>query len=276
MLVLLLSMSMWTAGAPADETQEPEETLTPLFRCDFDSEDWHEAWGLATPPERVDLVTTDPERKFEPLDGGALRVRVDKGGHYGVSLAFPFERQWGFEPERAYFRYHLRFGDDWAPRRGGKLPGFGGTYGRAGWGGRPVDGTDGWSARGLFGGQEDGRTPIGFYCYHMDMRGRYGSHWVWDRERRGFLENNRWYAIQQFIQLNTPGQADGILRGWVDGKLAFEKSDIRFRSVNTLKLQNVWVNVYHGGTWSADTEQHLYLDNIVISPAPMSTDSSRF
>ena len=116
----------------------------------------------------------------------SLRVHVEQGGHYGISLAFPFKKRLGYEPEEVYFRYYLRFADDWTPRRGGKLPGFGGTYGRAGWGGRPVDGTDGWSARGLFEGQKDGRTPIGFYCYHMDMKGIYGSNWVWDRDRLGF------------------------------------------------------------------------------------------
>jgi hypothetical protein len=39
--------------------------------------------------------------------------------------------------------------DDWTPRRGGKLPGFGGTFGQAGGDGRPVNGTDDWSARGF-------------------------------------------------------------------------------------------------------------------------------
>ena len=163
----------------------------------------------------------------------------------------------------------MRFADDWTPRRGGKLPGFGGTYGRAGWGGRPVDGTDGWSARGLFEGQKDGRTPIGFYCYHMDMRGRYGSNWVWDRDQRGFLENNRWYCIEQFVKLNTPGQPDGVLRGWVDGELAFEKTDIRFRSADRLKIEAVWINVYLGGTWTAEQDHHLYLDELVISKQPI-------
>ena len=167
------------------------------------------------------------------------------------------------------FRYYLRFADDWTPRRGGKLSGFGGTHGRAGWGGRPVDGTDGWSARGLFEGQKAGRTPIGFYCYHMDMKGVYGSNWVWDRDRLGFLGNNRWYCIEQHVKLNTPGQADGVLQGWVDGRLAWEKTDVRFREVDTLKIEAVWINVYLGGTRTAERDHHLYLDEIVIAKRPI-------
>jgi hypothetical protein len=258
----------WLLGAEPSAVEGPSQAI---FHCDFDSETWPQQWGLATAPQRVQLVDSDPERKFQPLKGSALRVHVEQGGHYGLSLTFPFKKRLGYEPEEVYFRYYLRFADDWTPRRGGKLPGFGGTYGRAGWGGRPVDGTDGWSARGLFEGQKDGRTPIGFYCYHMDMRGRYGSNWVWDRDERGFLENNRWYCIEQYVKLNTPGQSDGILRGWVDGELAFEKTDIRFRSVDRLKIEAVWINVYLGGTWTAEQDHHLYLDEVVISKRPIGT-----
>ena len=67
----------------------------------------------------------------------------------------------------------------------------------------------------------------------------------------GHLENNRWYCIEQYARLNTPGQNDGVLRGWVDGKLAFEKTDIRMRDVADLKIQSIWINLYHGGTWTA-------------------------
>jgi hypothetical protein len=260
-----LSLGWLFAAKSSAGAEEPQV----IFECDFGSDAWAGQWGLSEPPQRVQVVDADPERKFQPLHGRALRVHVEQGGHYGLSLTFPFRKRIGYEPEEVYFRYYLRFADDWAPRRGGKLPGFGGTYGRAGWGGRPVDGTDGWSSRGLFRGQQDGRTPIGFYCYHMDMKGRYGSDWVWDREERGLLENNRWYCIEQYVKLNTPGQPDGILRGWVDGGLAFEKTDVRFRSVDRLKIEAVWINVYLGGTWTAEQDHHLYLDEVVISKQPI-------
>jgi hypothetical protein len=240
-----------------------------LFHCDFESETWFKQWGERRTPPRVELVSSDVKRRFEPLVGKALRVCIDQGGHYGLSLAYRFQKQLGDEPEEIYFRYYLRFADDWNPRRGGKLPGIGGTYGRAGWGGRPVHGDDGWSARGLFEGQKDGRTPIGFYCYHLDMRGRYGSGWRWNQEDRGLLENNRWYCIEQYAKLNTPGKADGILRGWVDGEPAFEKSDIRFRSTDKLKIETIWINFYLGGTWNSESDHHAYIDDVVISKNPI-------
>ena len=260
----LLALALATSLAP----QAPAKTPI-VHTCSFESDAWEKTWGRRREDRRVELVASDEDRKFEPLRGKALRVRVDKGGHYGTSLQYRFKKQLGPEPEEIYFRYYLRFADDWNPARGGKLPGIAGTYGRAGWGGRRVNGRDCWSARGLFNGRRDGKTPIGYYCYHADMKGRYGSPWVWDRGKLGFLENNRWYCVEQYAKLNTPGKSDGILRGWIDGKLAFERTDLRMRDVETLRIETVWLNVYLGGTWASKKDQHLYVDEIVISKKPI-------
>ena len=266
-VLMLLSAGPTAAAEPVSPKPEsaPDEVL---FTCDFESETWFQEWGLRRPDGRVDIVTTDQELRFEPLSGRALRVRVDKGGHYGTGMQWKFRDHLGSEPEEIYFQYSLRLANDWSPLRGGKLPGISGTYGRAGWGGRRVNGRDGWSARGLFEGRQDGRTTIGFYCYHVDMTGRYGSHWTWQQDR-GDLENNRWYRIEQYARMNTPGKNDGVLRGWVDGRLAFERTDVRMRDVPELKIEAVWLNVYLGGTWTAQSEHHLYIDDVVISRAPI-------
>ncbi len=65
--------------------------------------------------------------------------------------------------------------------------------------------------------------------------------------------------------MNTPEKNDGILRGWVDGRLAFEKTDVRMRDVPNLKIERIWINIYHGGTWAADSDDHLFIDNVVIA-----------
>ncbi|MBN2316564.1 MAG: hypothetical protein JXM79_21735, partial [Sedimentisphaerales bacterium] len=241
---------------------------------DFDSDGWRDDWSGGNRPT-VSIVAEDKERNFEPLQGKALRIKVDKGGHYGASLQYDFKKKTGGEPEEIYFRYYLRFGSDWDPRRGGKLPGIGGTYGRAGWGGRPSDGRNGWSARGQFNGRREGRTPVGFYCYHADMRGKYGSSWIWEKDKLGALENERWYCIEQYVKMNTPGKNDGVLRGWVDGKRAFEKTDVRMRDIPDLKIECIWINIYHGGTWSAPSHDHLFIDNVVISRRYVGPMSSR-
>ena len=78
------------------------------------------------------------------------------------------------------------------------------------------------------------------------------------------MQSNR-CCIEQYVKLNKPGDADGVLRGWVDGELAFEKTDIRLRSIDALKIEDVWVNFYLGGTWTSESEHHVYIDEVVIS-----------
>ena len=58
---------------------------------------------------------------------------------------------------------------------------------------------------------------------------------------------------------------NGEVLAWVDGKGAFEKTDVRMRDVDTLKIEAVWLNLYLGGSWTARTEHHLYIDDVVIA-----------
>lgn len=244
-----------------------------IFATGFESTNWQSEWTVAEPKDRIDTIDANTDFKhFQPLLGHALRSRIAKGSMTALNTVYKFGKETGSEPEEIYFRYYLRLADDWNQTvQGGKLPGISGTYGRGGWGGRKSDGVNGWSARGLFrmtvpdGNPLAGTTPVGFYCYHADMEGSYGTNWIWDKDNLGFLERNRWYAIEQFCRLNTPGEKDGVLRAWVDGHLAFEKSDVRFRLTDQLRIEQVWMNLYHGGTTPSPYDQHVFIDNVVIA-----------
>jgi hypothetical protein len=239
--------------------------------ADFETADWGDDWTFGTDASTLDTVLSDPARQFETLQGMALRVKLVQDEHYGMSAGFDFADEIGHEPDEIYFRYYLRFGDDWETVYGGKMPGISGTYGRAGWGGRPSDGTNGWSARGSFsvmppsGNPLDETVPMGHYVYHADMDGTYGDIDLWQRDYRGYLEKNRWTCVEQYLKLNTPGQNDGILRSWVDGRLAYERTNWRWRDVESLKIERIWMNVYHGGTLPAAQDSFLYIDNVVIA-----------
>jgi hypothetical protein len=243
-----------------------------IFAAGFESETWKDEWTQAAPLDALKIVGASADLKFQPLSGNALSVCIAKGAKTGLNTLYKFQKQIGREPEEIYFRYYLRLGDDWNQTvQGGKLPGAAGTYGIAGWGGRKSNGKNGWSARGKFNltlpadNPLAGTTPIGTYCYHADMQGFYGTNWIWYKNYLGFLEKNRWYPIEQHTKLNTPGEKDGILRAWIDGQLAFEKTDIRFRHVDKLKIEEIWMNVYHGGTIASPYDQHVFIDNVVIA-----------
>lgn len=238
-----------------------------LLSCDFEQPDWYRAWGENKVPVHTELI--EGKEAFGGR-GKSLKVTVPKGDHMGTSFYYKFRERTGSEPEEMYFRYHVKFDPDWKNATfGGKMPGFGGTYGKAGWGGRKVNGTDGWSARGHFDHPSADTVSIGFYCYHVEQKTKFGD--MWDFKPN--LKYGVWYCVDEYCKLNTPTKKDGILRGWIDGQLAFERTDIRFRDVDTLKIEDIWVNVYHGGATPVPKEDiHLYLDNIVISRKPISKE----
>lgn len=242
-----------------------------LLFSDFETDVWGDDWSYGTGAATLERVTSDPPRLFEPLQGSALRVEIPEGENLGMSVGFRFEDEIGTEPEEIYFRYYLRVADDWETVDGGKLPGAAGRYGLAGWGGRPSDGTNGWSARGLFrvlpppGNPLADTLPIGNYVYHADMQGSFGDNHLWQIGYGGYLEKNRWYAIEQYLQMNTPGVQDGIMRTWVDGHLAWEKTDWRWRTIPALKIEEIWMNIYHGGTAPVERDVNLYIENVVIA-----------
>lgn len=243
-----------------------------VFATGFESPAWLTEWSEYSPRNHAEAVADDAAGKFVPLQGQALRVRLVKGRNNGLDLRYSLGGNGKTEPEEIYFRYYLRFGNDWNPYLdGGKMPGVAGTYGKAGWGMRKSDGYNGWSVRGSFDKRPSGAasvtgfTTLGSYAYHADITDSSGESWAWNDSVAGVVENNRWYAIEQYVKLNTPGETNGIFRAWVDGQQVFEKTNIRFRHVPSLKIETVWFNVYHGGTSTAPKDMALYIDNVVIA-----------
>jgi hypothetical protein len=241
-----------------------------IMVADFDGSDWRRQWSEIG----GDIEVTGDEGAFgfEPFAGRALKVRIAEGKRSGANLRARFADRVGREPDEAFFRYMLRFGDDWRPESdGGKLPGFAATYGRAAWGGRKADGANGWSARGSFNAASRPENPlhefstIGSYVYHADMPSHHGEGWPWTAGQPALLRNNRWYSIEQQVKLNTAGRNDGVLRAWVDGRLVFERTDLRYRDIPELRIEEVWLNVFFGGTQRSPRTMHLFIDNLVIA-----------
>ncbi|MCG2577755.1 hypothetical protein LZ012_12195 [Dechloromonas sp. XY25] len=227
---------------------------------------WKSKWANAS--GEIDIVRDSPSLRFVPLSGPALRINLKKGSNYGSDVRFK-TNVLGKEPDDLYFRYYLRFADDWNPTLdGGKMPGMAGTYNTAGWGGRRSDGTNGWSMRGgflrIFEGDHPmrGLTQLGTYAYHAGMGSQYGEYWPWPS---ALLAKNRWYCIEQRVKLNSPNASDGVLQIWLDGRLIMERANLRYRSIDRLHIEDVWINIYHGGIDPSPHDQHLFVDNVVVA-----------
>lgn len=249
-----------------------DATSAPIFAMDFSETEPLSAVDRVNRAENL-AVVRDPV----DLSNAVLRIDVDEGDHYGSSLHVDLKKHLGTEPTHLYFRYRIWFHSSWSTSTGGKLPGFNGTYSRAGWGGRPSDGSNGWSARGMFGGVDaSGRIPVGSYIYHADMvedGQQYGNGEWWDAS----LERERWYVIEQEIQLEAVdddgGRADGWLRAWVDGELVFDRRSLHVRDSDDLRIESVWLNVFHGGKTPAPKSMHLLIDDLWIDLSrPQKTD----
>lgn len=82
----------------------------------------------------------------------------------------------------------------------------------------------------------------------------------------GILVRERWYSLEHFIKMNTPGKADGVIRGWVDGKLAYEKTNMIFRipGHQNLHVRTAWLDVYKGGVYGNCNDSDIWLDQMVL------------
>ncbi|WP_284615875.1 polysaccharide lyase [Aquabacterium humicola] len=259
------------ANHPADEGIADEPDV--LFAEGFDSWLWPLRWRDLPMRGGAAAIGDDPANGFVPLAGRALRVRIAKGSHLGLDLRYYFSRHFTSEPEEIFLRYYIRFANDWNPwLQGGKLPGIAGTYGRGGWGMRPTDGHNGWSARTGFARRPAesqavaGLTALASYVYHAGLSGIAGGDlWDWNLAPSSLLANNRWYCIEQHLKLNQPGRSDGLYEAWIDGALAVRRTDVAFRRSPDLKIETIWFNVYHGGQQPAPQDMTLYVDQVVVA-----------
>jgi hypothetical protein len=243
-----------------------------IMATGFESALWQKDWNFGEIRGSFERIDGSRAFGFEPFDGHALQVMIPIGKNLGLDMRYRFLDKVGYEPEEIYFRYYLRLASDWNPTTdGGKLPGITSTYGVVGWGGRKADGMTGWSMRGNFyrlpdrGNPYHSVTPIGTYAYHADMEDFYGDGWAWSESGRALLERNRWYCIEQYVKVNQPGRKDAVVRAWVDGRQVLEHTGFRVRDVPSIKIEQIWMNVWYGGTAPSPQDQHLFIDNIVIA-----------
>ncbi|MBV2127704.1 polysaccharide lyase [Arsukibacterium indicum] len=257
----------WLAK-PATNTSELKAFLPRqlIFTEQFSDNNWLANWSSLD-------RRSNAERVQAPLrpNNYALKVQFNPEQNLALNLVLMLKSILSDEPEALYFQYDLFLADNWlATKGGGKFPGLAGTYNTAGWGGRSADGTNGWSARGQFGDtivstdKYDKSTPLGFYAYYPDNGQNHGAAMYWDSSNKP-IKPGKWYRITQYVKLNTPGKADGVLTAWVDQQQVFQRKNIRFRDTSNLKIERLWLNFYHGGTAKPVQLMELYIDNIVLA-----------
>jgi hypothetical protein len=89
----------------------------------------------------------------------------------------------------------------------------------------------------------------------------YGRGERWDAPA---LKTGRWYTIDLYLQLNTPGHRNGTLRTLVDGRQVFHATGYRFRRVDDLDVGSAWFDVYYGGEGTAPVDMLVDLDDVLL------------
>lgn len=234
---------------PGKRSQNQAETKH-QFAEDFSTPEWWRSWGFPQAPQHT-LTVQEPDRP-------SLKVTWQAGQHYGTTFRYRFAEHHETEPTSLRFDYDVKFGASFTG--GGKLPGFGGTYGRSGWGCQPNNGRNGWSARVGFDARDDRFVRLYFYAYLVNQPEKCGKDLAfWERDGKIFeFQRETWYRLTGICSLNSPDGHDGALRAMVDGEPAFEQHGLQFRTCAKLKIEEFWFDCFHGGK----------------TPSPVSMDAS--
>jgi hypothetical protein len=242
-------------------------TGPPIFTEDFESDSLG-AWEDGVDPDRHRIVT-DPTRA--------------KSGNRYLSATYPAGRDGGwmthfFMPgyDALHVSMYVRFPRDWVG--GTKIIGLYGSrtddqwsaFGKAG---KCPKGSDFFDAMLLT--QDSGNPgPLKFYTYFPGMSrepdgvtcwGRYGDREVRTASYAGAptLRQEAWQHIEFEVRLNTPGQADGSQKFWVNGVLGASWNGISFRDSDILRLNAAQLSFSSGGNGVVRTQQ-LDVDDIVV------------
>ncbi len=146
-----------------------------------------------------------------------------------------------------------------------KLPGFNG--GGKGKGNKvETDGKNGWSARVGWRVDRSDNFNLFFYTYHMDRSRDHGDLMPWNVS----VPRDTWITVTQHLKVNSLGEMganfDGELEAWVDGRLVFSRTDLRFTSTTDYEvIKNFWLTVYFGGNRTAPEKIKFYFDELEVS-----------
>ena len=231
---------------------------------------WDHAWGRIP-------VARDPSRVHSGLQ--ALELTTDRPGGAGTSKYFSP----GFD--RLFLRYYIKYDELFpgAHHVGGALESRAPGLPHATPGIRP-DGTNKFTVLLDHWAFDRSVRPPGHlvaYVYHMDQqhqwgeqfypsgrtqpgvngaRGLFGPSFV---RRRDFVpERGRWYCYELMVQANRPAERDGRVAFWVDGALMGDFPNLRFRTVDTLKINRVDLGLYESRRMPV---QRVWIDDVVVA-----------
>ena len=108
------------------------------------------------------------------------------------------------------------------------------------------------------------------YVYHPDQPSSFGDNFDWGNA--SFVPG-RWTTVETRVRLNTPGESNGIIEGWMDGRRVLRETGLRFRDTSDLHIEGLFFSTFFGGStseWAPSRNEIIDFDNFVISRGPIS------
>lgn len=223
---------------------------------DFEEEDWTPYWGDAYEDRNTRVRTTDPAHVFKGT--AACEEQHQEGSHN------PFDLQQRFEGhDEVYLRWYTMLDEGYTVDQGVKMSGLAARDETQPYKGAGVkaSGIDKFTCRVTL---HRDWTPV-FYFYHPDQRGIYGDIGPQNVGEPVKLTTMRWTCIEVMLKANQAPKKDGKIKLWIDGELKGHYDGLRFRDVNTLKIDRCSLSAYFGGKWSSPKDQRRWVDDYVVA-----------
>lgn len=175
-----------------------------------------------------------------------------------------------------YLAYWIKLDENFQCVKGGKLPGFAGSESF------PYGDTS-WSARLMW--RED--CKLEWYLHDFALNTPQGDEpyrVLWDDfGEHARLIPGQWHHIELRVKLNTPGQLDGILQGWLDGIIVsndWENSGVRGIGHGNVKVNQLFFSTFFGGSstpvsqWQPKIDVYATFDEFVVSTTRIGEDGN--
>lgn len=256
------------AKYPGDAGIERDPAV--LFHDDFEEyaepADLHKNWHAVSHEANM-RIAEEPANVHHGKRALEVAMPLQREG-----LSIELRRQMKNEQDVVFLRFYAKFEKGYdhpggSTHNGGVIAAHYYPDGRA-TPGIPADGSN----KFLVGfeterGDSPSPGPLNIYVYHPEQGGSFGDHIYPTGKvvpsvirspapppisfgphfvpRPDFIpELDRWYCYEFMVQANTPGQRDGRVALWVDGKLIADFPNFRFRDVASLKIDTFGIGLY--------------------------------
>ncbi|WP_395339444.1 polysaccharide lyase [Ningiella sp. W23] len=259
-LAAVLLLSVVNAQAQVVYTNDSEGLPLGLVNDDAIKENWDSRYAKGPDEGRVSIVN-------DAITGKGLRILYPAGGNQSSPSGATWETDIQISADELYMAYWVKFDADFQFVKGGKLPGLAGSTSF------PYGDND-FTTRLMW--REGGKLE--FYLHGFQLDNNEGSEpyrLFWD----DFGEHARvipgqWHHIEIRQQLNTPGQLDGRLQGWLDGVLMVDDSSnsgVRDGGQSNTKINQLYFSTFFGGSsapasqWQPSSDVYANFDDFIVS-----------